>query len=102
MWSQYKLLHCSFMLGTALAKIQRSRDSVVKQKMPMSIKPFMSRFSNSQMIWKLLKTDTSSALEIYFADEALTDFTPSVLIALLINSFPVRAAFGELLCAYYC
>lgn len=68
----------------------------------MSVKPFMSRFSNSQMIWKLLKTDTYSAPVIYFADEALTDFTPSVLLALLINSFLVRAPFGELLCAYYC
>lgn len=64
----------------------------------MSVKPFMSRFSNSQMISqiKLLKTDTYSALVINFADEAVTDFTPSVLLALLINSFLVRALVQEL------
>lgn len=62
----------------------------------------MSRFLNAQIIWKLLKTDIYSAHVIYFAYEALSDFTPSVLLALLINYFLVRPSVGELLCACYC
>lgn len=55
-----------------------------------------------KIIWKPFKTDIHSVHVIYFANEVLSNFTPSVLLVLFINYFLVRASARELLWGCYC